>query len=228
MAVKSKKGKTVDKWRKKKFFSVLAPKMFQERELGQAMAYEPSLLQDRRLNTNLMVLTGNIKKQDINVTFRVVKVQGDTAFTRLDKYEISPAALKRRVRRQRDRLDDSFQCVTKDNKIIRIKPLILTRVKTSKSVKTAFRKAMLQHMINSIRNYEYDALVMDIINDRLQKEMSHKLSKIVPIRFVNIRVLQYLGEQKSATEPVTEAPKKEEEKKVVAEPAPKTKAPVEA
>jgi ribosomal protein S3AE len=44
MAVKSKKGKTVDKWRKKKYFPVLAPKIFQERELGRALAYDSASL----------------------------------------------------------------------------------------------------------------------------------------------------------------------------------------
>ncbi|MBW2963992.1 hypothetical protein KY363_00895 [Candidatus Woesearchaeota archaeon] len=198
MAPKSKKGKTVDKWRKKRYFSILAPKLFQERELGKSLAYEPGALQGRLLTANLMVLTGNIKRQEINMTFRVAAVKGDTAYTEIHKYEISPAAIKRKVRRHKDRLDESFQCVTKDNKLIRIKPLVLTAVKTSRTVRAALRKAVIQFMINAIRRTDYDTLVLDIINEKLQREVSKSVKKICPVRSVNIRVLKYMGEHTGA------------------------------
>jgi small subunit ribosomal protein S3Ae len=198
MAAKPKKGKAVDKWRKKKYFSVLAPKIFQERELGQTIAYDSSSLEGRRMCTNLMTLTGNIKNQHIVITFKVNRVQGDTAFTMVEKCEVVPSALKRKVRRQRNRLDESFQCVTKDNKIIRIKPLIITRGKTSRSVLSALRKAVLQFVVNSVRKADYDYLVMDIITNKFQRSIANSINKIMPVRSVDIRVMKYLGEQKAA------------------------------
>lgn len=216
MAPKSKKGKTVDKWRKKRYFSILAPKLFQERELGKSLAYEPGALNGRLLTTNLMVLTGNIKRQEINMTFRVTAVKGDTGYTEVQKYEISPAAIKRKVRRHKDKLDESFQCVTKDNKIIRIKPMILTAVKTSWSVKSALRKAVIQFIINAVRRTDFETLVLDIINEKLQREISKSTKKIVPVRFVNIRVLKYIGEQTGAAP--QEAPAEEPEQVAKEEP----------
>jgi len=223
MAVKAKKVKGVDKWRKKKYYSILAPKLFQERELGQTIAYDPSSLKGRRVTTNLMALTGNIKKQHVNMTFAVERVQGDTGFTRVHQYTVVPAALKRKVRRQRDRIDESFQCVTKDNKIIRIKPLVVTAVKTSRSVKSDLRNKLLQLVINAVRKLDYDSLVMDIVNDKFQRDIAGYIRKIVPTRSVDIRVMKYIGEQKGVTvekpaeekveEKPAEVPKKEEAKK---------------
>ncbi|HII71504.1 TPA: hypothetical protein HA265_01990, partial [Candidatus Woesearchaeota archaeon] len=118
MAKAAKKVKTVDKWRRKRFYSVFAPKIFQQRELGQSMAYEPNSLMDRSMTLNLMILSGNVKKQHINITFKVVKVQGDSAFTEVVKYDVVPAAIKRKVRRMKDRIDDSFKAVTKDCKVV--------------------------------------------------------------------------------------------------------------
>ena len=211
MAAKPKKGKGVDKWRKKKYFSILAPKLFQERELGQTMAYDPGALQGRRMNSNLMMLLGNIKKQHINMTFVVEKVQGDTGFTRVHKYEVLPAAIKRKVRRQRDRLDESFTCVTKDNKIVRIKPLVVTHIKTSRSVKSDLRNKMIQFVMNSIRKLDYDSLVMALINDKLQRDIAQHIRKIVPVRSVDIRVMEYVGEQKGVAVDTSEAPGKKAE-----------------
>jgi small subunit ribosomal protein S3Ae len=198
MAAKPKKAKVVDKWRKKRFFSILSPKVFQEYELGKTLAYEPAELDKRTITSNLMVLTGNIRKQDINVTFRVNKVLGDTGYTMLEKYEITPAAIKRKVRRQRDRLDASFLCSTKDHKVIRLKPLVITAIKTSRSVRAALKSAFVQQFTALIKKVDYDTLIIDIINDQLQKEIGRSISRISPVRSVDIRMLKYVGEQTAA------------------------------
>jgi small subunit ribosomal protein S3Ae len=194
MAAKTKKVKTVDKWRKKRYFSLLAPKILQERELGQTMAYEPGELQGRCITTNLMVLTDNIKKQHINVTFRVVKVLGDTGFTMVEKYEVVPAAIKRKVRRMRDRLDDSFLCVTKDNKLVRMKPMAVTAGYTSRVVKSKVRRIMMQHILTAVRKSDYDSLVVDVVNDQFQKGLWGVLNKITPLRSIDVRVMKYMGD----------------------------------
>lgn len=204
MAVKSKKSKTVDKWRKKKYFSVLAPKSFQERELGHAMAYESSSLEGRFIRFNLMMLTGNVRKQDVNITFKVDKVKGDTAYTMVESYSVAPSSIKRKIRRQRDRLDESFKCVTKDGKEVRIKPLVVTAIKTSQLVRTALRKKVIQFITDYAKGTEYDSIVLDVINEKLQKEISKAHSKIVPIRFVAIRIMKYVGEASSAGADVAE------------------------
>lgn len=194
MAVRTKKGKGVDKWRKKKYFSILSPKMFQERELGQTIAYDSASVKGRRITANLMVLLGNIKKQQVNMTFLVTKMQGDTGYTMVEKYEILPAAIKRKVRRYRDRLDESFICVTRDNKRVRMKPMVMTAVRTSGSVKIDLRHKILSFIIQTVKKIDYDALVMELVNDRFQRETANYLKKIVPIRSVDIRVMKYLGD----------------------------------
>jgi small subunit ribosomal protein S3Ae len=194
MAGKTKKVKAIDKWRRKRFFPILAPKAFQERELGQTMAYEPAELNRRCISCNLMMLTGNIKRQNINVTFRVNKVQGDTAFTIFERYEVVPAAIKRKVRRQKDRVDASFQSVTKDNKLLRIKPMLVTSTQVSRAVKSAVRKALVAFMLTSIRAVDYDTLVIDIINEKFQRDIWGALNRITPIKSVDIRIMKYLGE----------------------------------
>jgi len=218
MAAKIKKGKVLDKWRRKRYFSMLAPKIFQERELGQTMAYEPNELQGRCISTNLMMITGNIKRQHINMTFRVNKVQGDTAFTIVDKYEIVPAAIKRKVRRQKDRIDSSFQCVTKDNKLIRMKPMLITSSKVSKAVRAALRKAMVQAVLSLVRANDYDTVIIDMISEKLQRDIWGAINRISPVKSVDIRVMKYIGEFTGKFEiPAFAAAAKKEELKEEAE-----------
>ncbi|MBW2967261.1 hypothetical protein KY362_02130 [Candidatus Woesearchaeota archaeon] len=211
MAGKPKKTKTIDKWRKKRYFPLLAPKVFQERELGKSIAYESDSLVGRSVAVNLMSLTGNIKKQNIVITFKVDKVRGDTGYTRVDKYEVVPSAVKRKVRRQRDRLDESFQCVTKDNKIVRIKPLVVTSVRTSSLVKTSLRKHLIQQMMNAIRKIDYDSFVMELVNDRFQKDIKNKINRVVPIRSVDVRIMKLVGKQDSVGAAEDAAPEAKED-----------------
>jgi ribosomal protein S3AE len=163
-----------------------------------------------------MMLTGNIKKQDINVVFRVSAVKGDTAFTFLEKYELTPASIKRKVRRDRDRLDASFQCVTKDNKIIRLKPLVVTGVKASRLVKATLRNKVIQSIVSFVKKSDYDSLVMSIVTDKFQKELMTDISKIVPVRIATVRSMQLLGEQKESAEQKTEEKVKQSEEETAA------------
>jgi small subunit ribosomal protein S3Ae len=194
MAAKIKKAKGIDKWRKKRYFSILAPKVFQERELGQTLAYEPGELNGRCISANLMMLTGNIKRQNINMTFRVNKVQGDTAFAIVERYEVVPSAIKRKVRRQKDRIDASFDCITKDNKRIKIKPMIVTNSMVSRSIKSALRKEMIRTIALGTRTIDYDTVVVDIINEQFQRNIWASINKISPVRSVDIRIMKYLGD----------------------------------
>ncbi|MFC1722822.1 hypothetical protein ACFL0V_01655 [Nanoarchaeota archaeon] len=196
MAKPAKKVKTVDKWRKKKFFSVFAPKVFQERELGQSIAYESNSLLNRFLTLNLMVLTGNVKKQHINITFQVNSVKGDSAYTRVVGYEVSAAAIKRMVRRMKDRIDHSFKAVTKDKQVVRVKPMAITVNRTSRAVRSEVRKALHRHMYQAIAKTDYDSLINGIINEGFQKETRSNLTKIAPLKAVAVRSIKFLEEKK--------------------------------
>ena len=62
--VKAKKTTaTIVKWKKKKWYNLVAPKMFNSQQLGQTLASDDSQLKDRTTTLNLMTLTRDIKKQ---------------------------------------------------------------------------------------------------------------------------------------------------------------------
>jgi small subunit ribosomal protein S3Ae len=206
MAGAAKKAKVIDKWRKKRYFSIFAPKVFQERELGQTMAYGPEEMMGRKIEVNLMILTGNVKKQHINVSFRVNSLRGEQAHTIVDTYEIAPAAVKRKVRRMRDKLDGSFTLITSDKQKVRLKPLIITGTKVSQAVRAAVRVDSTKFMTNYVGTVDYETLVTDMITEKFQKEIRNAINKITPIRSVDIRIMKYAGV--SDTAPVLEELKK--------------------
>ena len=194
MAKIKRQVKTVDKWKKKKWFTLLAPKMFQERPLGQTCCSDPDLLQKRTITVNLMSLTGNIKRQNTNIQFEAHSTQGEKILTHVKKIDLVPSFIKRKVRRHRDRIDESFICETKDKKHLRIKPMVVTASRTSRSVQTVLKEKLLETMVKTINNTTYEDLMQDIINFKLQRNIRSALSQTHPIYDVEIRSTVLLEE----------------------------------
>lgn len=189
--------KVADKWKRKKWYHLITPKVFGEQVVGETPANTPESVKGRTIDVNLMMLTGNIKTQNVNITFEVTNVQGGNAFTEVKRFELQQASIKRRVRRRKDKLDDSFICVTKDNRVIRLKPLIITNSKTSQSMKARLRKTTMVNLQRSIRTVDYDTLVIDLVNFKLQKDIRNMLHKTFPVKAFEIRMLETVKEDKN-------------------------------
>lgn len=195
MAKAKKAQKTIDSWKRKRWHRVLAPKMFNEQEIGRTPALEAGTLNGRTIAASLMTLTRDMKQAGTAVTFEINRVQGDTAFTRVKEIEITPSAIKRLVRRQRDRIEDSFVVATKDNINVRIKPFAITKNLANNSVGTAIRKTFRTEINRIVGKVTYDTLISDVISRRMQNGLRSTLNKIFPLRNCEIRKLTLLPNQ---------------------------------
>ncbi|PIN86184.1 hypothetical protein COV19_06210 [Candidatus Woesearchaeota archaeon CG10_big_fil_rev_8_21_14_0_10_44_13] len=182
--------KTIDIWKKKKWHKVLAPKLFNDMVIGETPSLEPNTLIGRTLKINMLTLTGDIKKQNIDITFEIEKVMGDTAYTRIKKFEINPAAVRRFIRRGKNRVDDSFICLTSDNKKVKVKPFLVTFSKTTNSVLCALRKRAREFFARAVKSTTYDNLCREIVTYNVQKAMRDNLKKIYPLRVCDVRVME--------------------------------------
>lgn len=182
--------KTIDIWKKKRWHKILAPKLFNEMVIGETPALEPNLLVGRTLKSNMMTLTGDIKKQNIDVTFEVERVMGDTAYTEIKSFEIGPSSIRRFVRRDKTRIDDSFICMTADNKKVRIKPFMVTLSKVPNSITTNIRRRTREYFARTVKGMTYDVLCREVVNYNLQKSLKGILNKIYPVRVCDLRVLE--------------------------------------
>src|SRR3989338_9173251 len=151
-----KQEKSAVKAVKKKWYRLLAPKIFGGEVLGESLVAEPGLLSGRVVEANLMNLTGDIKQQTVSLKFRVCSVSNEEAATELISYEVAPVAVKRFVRRAVNRIDESFMVRTSDSRIFRIKPFVLTRTETKGSVRKAIRRALISSIMDEVRKFTFD------------------------------------------------------------------------
>lgn len=178
------------KLKKKQWYPILAPKQFGEGVLGETLVSDPKLMLGKTLSHNLMNLTNDPKRQNINVYFKVVSVENGKGLTSIVGYEIIPSSVKRFVRRNSEKMNLSFECETADNVLIRIKPLIITRADVKGSVAAKMRNTIVHNLIKTVKKANYADLLNDIISHKLQSELRAGLSKMYPLKVCEIR---YLG-----------------------------------
>ena len=178
--------------KKRKWYILLASKEFNSVEIGDTLSSDPSLLINRTVEVNLAFLTNDMKKQNMRVTFKVTKLEEDGAHTELVKYELITAFLKRLVKRDRSKIEDSFLAQTKDDINVRIKPLIVTKNETNGIIESKLRNEIRDFLIKSIKTVDYNELFMNIINHGLQNSLRDNIKKIYPIASSEIRILERL------------------------------------
>ena len=194
------KGKTKQKqessWKRKRWFQIVAPEIFNNTVLGECPVLEADEMVGKCVKLSMMTLIGDIKRQNTNVSFRVVKTQDNKAFTEVIGFELLSSSIKRFVRRRRDRVDLSFVCKTKDGRAVRLKPFLITAYNASGSVKTALRKALLQLLVREVSALDYKHLVQLLVSGQLERKMRDVLRKIFPLKMAPIRVFELVDEKK--------------------------------
>ena len=172
------KQAAAEKIRKKKWFTVLAPKLFKERVVGEIPLYESETMLKRGLTVNMMNLTGDPKSQHINVKLRINEVKEGKGLTEILGLEIMPSSVKRLVRRDRTKIDDSVVVQTSDKKIVRIKPLLITNSVVDSSVTKSIRTRVRNNLARFVARITYERLVEEILSYKLQKFIGNLACKI--------------------------------------------------
>ena len=176
--------------KKKRWYNVLAPKVLNNVIVGETPSADPKLLEGRVVTINLSTVTRNMKKQNVGVKFRVVEVKGNDCVTNFVGYELLPAQVKRLVKRSKCRVDDSFVVESKDKKMVRLKPLVLTRDKTHNGVLSALRKGAKEFLTKKLSDMEYNEFVNKLLMGEIQRELKTDLKKLYPLGVAEIRAVK--------------------------------------
>ncbi len=174
---------------KKSWYPIIAPPMFSEAMLGETAVYEPSQMVGKRIEANLMNLTGDIKRQNITVSFQVNEVKDNKGLTSVVAYTMVPGSVKRMVRRRSDRVDISFACETADGQVVRIKPLLVTRGNTTSVILRKLHHHAKDYVLKQVKRLSYEQLLHDLVTYKFQSELRAKIAKVYPLKTCDIRSL---------------------------------------
>ena len=181
---------------KREWYPIIAPGSFGNVVLGETVVYEPETMVGKGISSSLMSLTNDIKRQNININFRIERVENGKAFANVIGYNMMPSSIKRLVRRNIEKVDMSFSCTTSDNKHLQVKPLLITRSSTTGSVAAKLRMITQDFVTKYIQSVSYDVFVGDIVSHKLQTSLKKELNKIYPLRVCEIRSMELVDLEK--------------------------------
>ncbi|BBG24426.1 30S ribosomal protein S3ae [Sulfuracidifex tepidarius] len=189
----SSKGTAVkDKWKMKKWFTIIAPKMFGEVPLGSTPATEAGYVPKRKVETTLYDLTGDFSLVHIHVYFQAATVNGDKVFSRFYGHELSRDYTRSLIRRKSSKVNAIVDVTTKDGYQMRIKGLALTTYKCHRSQMSAIRKIMADLIVKEASEMTFDDLVQSVVFGKMANDLFDACKKIYPLRKVEIEKTKLL------------------------------------
>jgi len=200
------------KVKKKQWYQIIAPNQFDNVVIGETLVYDPQAMIGKSLSQSLFNLTNDIKRQNVNIHFKVVGVEENKGKASIIGYEIIPSSVKRFVRRNSEKADLSFSCETSDNIFLRVKPLVITRADVKGSIAAKLRNNIVQFLIRTIKRMTYEELMRDMISHKLQMEMRSALNKIYPLKVCEIRYVGVVQREKPREEKIEAKVEIQEEK----------------
>ncbi|RJP56756.1 MAG: hypothetical protein C4541_11535 [Candidatus Auribacter fodinae] len=182
--------------KKKKWVPIVAPKLFNEQVLGESFVAEADELKGRSAKVSLMVLTGDPQKQTVTVGFKVTGVDNGRAVTEFVSYRLLPAAARKLMRRRRSKIDDSFVIETQDKKVLRIKPMIVTRTRAQGALLASLRALERAYLAKIISQLDFESFVREVVQKKLQQGLGQALRKLCPIGVCEIRQFELIAPEK--------------------------------
>jgi small subunit ribosomal protein S3Ae len=185
---RKKQRKVVDKWKLKKWYTILAPESFDRKEIGETVASDPQYLLNRVVKIPLSDLTGQPTQTSMFtfVKFRIKDVKGETAYTDIIGHELSSTYLKTLVRRKRAVVSVVKDVKTKDGKVVRLKVVAVTDSKVPRNTKRNLHHEIVAELEEASK-LPFDQLMQEAIFGKINMRIFNRLKQITAMRRVEVR-----------------------------------------
>ena len=135
-----KTRKIKDKWKEKRWITVLAPDSFNNVTVAYIPITNDKTAIGRVVEVTLFdILKGDPSQHQYKLFFKINKVTGEKASTVFKRYEYAKEFLRSLIRRGSSRINFILDAKTKDGQVFRIKILILSHRELNTSRKHALR-----------------------------------------------------------------------------------------
>ncbi|MEM0153050.1 MAG: 30S ribosomal protein S3ae [Ignisphaera sp.] len=191
-----------ERWRVKKWYSILAPPSFGSVVVATTPADEPWKLLGRNTEVTLYDLTGDITQVHIHLYFQIWKVEGENAYTIFKGHELARDYVRSLTRRKSSRITAIFNVTTKDGYLLRLTVMAWTTYKCNTSQQHAIRKILMDVTSNIASTKTFDEFVVGIVFGDYVQQIFNEAKRIYPLRKVEF------VKSKLIAVPTPEGPKK--------------------
>jgi len=181
--------KTVDKWKKKKWFTILSSKIFDKKPLCETPGEKPKNIMGRTFKTTMDMVTGQRTKRDYVLSFKVNDIQGQNASTVISGFEVNKGTLGRTVRRRNSKvaLHENLPVVGGEA-ITTI--LVVTDRKATNAQKAGVQKIIKEHLA-PLAGKDFEILTQELLLGNFSNDLFKKALKVCPIKKVIVAKSTY-------------------------------------
>ena len=215
MAAKKTKGtsrRIKDKWKAKEWYKVLAPRMFNEVEIGETPAAESQMLIGRSAEVTVQDLMGDFSKMHIKLRFKITSVDGMNAKTSFVGHDLTSDYVRRLTRRKKTKTDHVVDIVTKDGFKIRVKTMSVAERRIQTTQEEAIRRITGETLVKMGQEMGISDIVKSIVSGDMSKDLAKACRVIIPIKRIEIRRTEVTQAGEGDPESIVAVPAPEEEK----------------
>jgi small subunit ribosomal protein S3Ae len=182
-----KTARVKDKWREKKWVTVLAPSAFNNVPIAYIPITDDQSAIGRVIEVTLFdIVKGDPSQHQFKLYFQVNKVEGETATCVFKRYEYAKEFLRSLVRRGSSLINFISEFKTKDGYLFRIKIIALTNKKLNTSRKHALRLIARDVMQKTIPEMTIDQFIQATAFGKINSDIHAAIKKIIHVRHVGI------------------------------------------
>ena len=182
-----RKTRVKDKWREKRWVTVLAPDSFNNVPIAYIPITEDETAKGRVIEVTMFdILKGDPSQHQYKMYFQISKVEGDKASTIFKRFEYAKEFLRSLVRRGSSKVNFILDVKTKDGYIFRIKVIALTHRQLNTSRKHALRLIAKDVMEKTIGQMTIDQFVQATCYGKINSDIMAAAKKVIRMRHVGL------------------------------------------
>jgi len=185
--VRRKTRKIKDKWKEKRWVTVLAPDSFNNVPIAYIPITDDENAKGRVIEITLFdILKGDPSQHQYKIFFQIDKVTKEKATTIFKKYEYAKEFLRSLIRRGSSKINFILDTKTKDGYIFRIKVLALSHRELNTSRKHALRIIARDVIEKTVPHMTIDQFVQASCYGKINSDIMAATKKIIHLRHVGL------------------------------------------
>ena len=188
-----KTRKIKDKWKEKKWITVLAPDSFNNIPVAYIPITNEKTAIGRVVEVTLFdILKGDPSQHQYKLFFKINQVTGEKATTIFKRYEYAKEFLRSLIRRGSSKINFIMDAKTKDGYIFRIKILTLSHRELNTSRQHALRVEAKKQIEKTVPQMTIDEFVQAACYGKINSDIMAATKKIIHVRHVGLEKVKLL------------------------------------
>jgi small subunit ribosomal protein S3Ae len=186
MAKKKQVGRRVEGWKAKSWFKVYVPDNLGKAYIGDTISNDAESVVGRIMTSTLGEITNDYAKQHMKMSFKIMNVTGDAAYTEFVGHEVTRDYLRSLVKRRSSRIDCQVPILTKDGKKVRLTICCYTFARANLSQEHAIRGAITAAVLAQATAWDLTTLVNGVVSGEISRDLFKTVKTIYPTRRVEV------------------------------------------